>query len=52
VMEKLVKMGGEGGIIAVDPKGNVVMTFNTSGMFRGFRKSDGSKAVKIFKDGN
>lgn len=50
VNEKLKKMGGDGGIIAIDNKGNVAMPFNTTGMYRGYMKSDGSKVVNIFKD--
>jgi L-asparaginase / beta-aspartyl-peptidase len=47
-MQKLKKQGGTGGIIAVDRKGNVAMTFNTTGMFRGYVKSGGEKMVGIF----
>jgi L-asparaginase / beta-aspartyl-peptidase len=49
VMEKLKEQGGNGGIIAVDREGNVAMPFNTTGMFRGFVKSNGETEVKIFK---
>ena len=48
-IEKLTKMGGTGGVIAVDAKGNIAMEFNTSGMFRGFIKSTGEKEIAIFK---
>jgi len=49
VMHKLKKQGGTGGIIAVDSKGNVAMTFNTTGMFRGYVKSGGEMMVGIFE---
>jgi len=49
VMKKLVKAGGEGGIIAVDKDGNTSMTFNTSGMFRGKVSSGQKPEVFIFK---
>ncbi len=49
VMKKLKVMGGEGGLIAMDAKGNIAMTFNTSGMYRGYMKSDGKKEVLIYK---
>lgn len=49
VMEKLVKAGGEGGVIALDRKGNVAMPFNSEGMFRGYKTAQ-TTAVKIFKD--
>ena len=34
VKNKLVKLEGEGGVIAVDGKGNIELCFNTSGMYR------------------
>lgn len=48
-ISKLTKMGGTGGVIGIDRKGNIAMEFNTSGMFRGYIKSDGERAVEIFK---
>lgn len=50
VMKDLVEMEGDGGVIGVDYLGNVVMKFNTSGMFRGFSQANGERAVLIFKD--
>lgn len=35
VKDKLVKMGGEGGLIAVDRSGNCELSFNSEGMYRG-----------------
>jgi beta-aspartyl-peptidase (threonine type) len=46
---KLTKLGGTGGVIGLDRKGNIAMEFNTSGMFRGYIKSNGEKEVLIFK---
>ena len=37
IYEKLKKMGGEGGLIAVDSLGNICMPFNTKGMYRGMK---------------
>jgi L-asparaginase / beta-aspartyl-peptidase len=37
IHEKLKKMGGEGGLIAVDSSGNICMPFNTEGMYRGMK---------------
>jgi L-asparaginase / beta-aspartyl-peptidase len=48
VLEKLTQMGGTGGFIAIDAKGNITMPFNTTGMFRGFAKSTGEKEIAIF----
>jgi beta-aspartyl-peptidase (threonine type) len=48
-IKKLTDLGGTGGVIAIDAKGNVAMEFNTSGMFRGFIKSTGEKEIAIFR---
>lgn len=55
VMEKLPKLGGDGGLIAVDKNGNIAMPFCTEGMYRGFVKRENAnapvkKAVAMFKD--
>jgi beta-aspartyl-peptidase (threonine type) len=50
VMEKLKKAGGEGGIIGIDRLGNMTLTFNSSGMYRGYIKMDGAPVVRIFAD--
>lgn len=50
IMKKLVKMGGDGGIIALDPKGNITMTFNTKGMFRGYIINHTAPVTKIYMD--
>lgn len=41
VMKKLPSMGGDGGLIAVDKKGNIAMPFCTEGMYRGFINREG-----------
>ncbi|WP_020527457.1 isoaspartyl peptidase/L-asparaginase family protein [Flexithrix dorotheae] len=50
IMEKLTALGGTGGVISLDQEGNVAMPFNTAGMYRGFIKAGGKKAVFIYKD--
>lgn len=50
VMDQLVRMGGDGGIIAVDKDGAMVMTFNTPGMFRGKVSSREAATIGIYKD--
>ena len=47
---KLVRMEGEGGMIGVDAKGNMAMLFNSAGMYRGARSSDGTNFVSIYKE--
>jgi len=49
VMDKLVKAGGEGGVIAVDRMGHIAMPFNSEGMYRGYA-IPGERFVGIFKD--
>lgn len=48
-IDKLTQLGGTGGVIGIDRKGNIAMEFNTSGMFRGYIKSTGERDVAIFK---
>jgi beta-aspartyl-peptidase (threonine type) len=43
-------LGGDGGAIALDARGNIVMPFNTSGMYRGWIRPDGTRGTAIFKD--
>ena len=50
VMEELVEADGEGGIVAVDPEGNVALVFNTSGMYRASIDAAGHKVVGIYSD--
>ena len=49
VHDKLVKIGGEGGLIAIDKDGNIEMPFNSEGMYRACRDSDGRNEVSIYK---
>ena len=49
IQKKLKEQGGEGGLIGIDKKGNIVMPFNTSGMYRGYM-INGKSEVKIYKD--
>lgn len=48
-IRKLTEMKGDGGVIALDAKGNIAMEFNTGGMFRGYIKSSGEKEIAIFE---
>ncbi len=50
VIEDLKVLGGDGGLIALDQKGNIIMPFNTSGMYRGYIKEKGKPVAAIFKD--
>ncbi|MDY0906123.1 isoaspartyl peptidase/L-asparaginase [Pedobacter sp. CFBP9032] len=48
-LDKVGKMGGDGGLIALDKKGNMTMPFNTEGMYRGAITADGKIEVNIYK---
>lgn len=50
IQKRILKIGGDGGLIAVDTKGNLAMPFNTEGMYRAFRKSNGETGVSIYKE--
>jgi L-asparaginase / beta-aspartyl-peptidase len=50
VQQKLVKRGGEGGLIALDAKGNIELPFNSEGMYRAMKKSDSELYIGIYKD--
>ena len=49
VLKKLITLKGEGGLIAVDAQGTPSMVFNSAGMYRAFRSSDGSHEMAIYK---
>jgi beta-aspartyl-peptidase (threonine type) len=44
------ELGGDGGVIALDGRGNLAMPFNTDGMYRGYVTRDGEVVTKIFAD--
>jgi beta-aspartyl-peptidase (threonine type) len=50
VNKKLVKMGGEGGLIAIDCNGNVSLVFNSEGMYRGIKRAGAAAEIAIYKD--
>ena len=50
VKDKLVKIGGEGGLIALDAKGNIELCFNSEGMYRASKKSNEDVYLGIYKD--
>lgn len=52
VIAKVGKLGGDGGVIALDKDGNVAMPFNTDGMYRGYYLNGGHPVIKIYKESN
>ena len=49
VKVKLVKFGGEGGLIAIDKYGNIELPFNSDGMYRGSLKEGESPVIAIYR---
>jgi beta-aspartyl-peptidase (threonine type) len=49
IYKRILEIGGDGGLIAVDAKGNITMPFNTEGMYRAYKTSDGKEDILIYK---
>jgi beta-aspartyl-peptidase (threonine type) len=49
VNKKLVAIEGEGGLIGVDAQGNAAMLFNSEGMYRAMKNSNGKMDVLIYR---
>ena len=50
VMAEVKSLGGDGGVIAVTPKGEMVYSFNTPGMYRGKASKAGRSVALYAKD--
>ena len=49
VFEELPALGGEGGVIAIDPRGAIAMEFNSEGMFRASRRAGEEPHIAIYR---
>jgi beta-aspartyl-peptidase (threonine type) len=49
VLEELPALHGEGGVIAIDAQGDVVMEFNSEGMFRASRRAGEEARIAIYR---
>ena len=49
INKRILEIGGDGGLIAVDSKGNIAMPFNTEGMYRASKSSIGNEEISIYK---
>ena len=49
IHKRILEIGGDGGLIAVDTKGNIAMPFNTEGMYRATKSSNGKEEISIYK---
>ncbi len=52
IQKKITEMGGLGGVIAMDAKGQVAFSFNTEGMYRGFLKAGEQPHIEIYGESN
>ncbi len=48
-LDTVKKLGGTGGLIAIDKKGEIALPFNTNGMYRGYVDPNGKLVVEIYK---
>lgn len=48
IQKKIPDLGGDGGIVAIDANGNVVMEFNTAGMYRAKMNNIGELEIGIY----
>ena len=48
-LEKVKKLGGDGGVIAIDKFGNIGISFNSEGMYRAYIDINGKPVVEIYK---
>ena len=49
INKRILEINGDGGLIAVDAKGNIAMPFNTEGMYRASKSSTGKEEISIYK---
>ncbi|MBC3846087.1 isoaspartyl peptidase/L-asparaginase [Winogradskyella echinorum] len=49
IHKRILEIGGDGGLIAVDTYGNIAMPFNTEGMYRACKSSGGREEILIYK---
>ncbi len=50
VIDELGRVGGSGGLVAVDRDGAVALPFNCSGMYRGYVIGDGIIRIAIYDE--
>jgi beta-aspartyl-peptidase (threonine type) len=49
ISNRVLKLGGDGGLIAINAKGEIAMPFNTEGMYRACKSSNGVEEISIYK---
>jgi beta-aspartyl-peptidase (threonine type) len=48
-LDDVAKLGGTGGLIAIDRQGNITLPFNTAGMYRGYVDLNGKFVIEIYR---
>jgi beta-aspartyl-peptidase (threonine type) len=48
IKQKLTKLGGDGGVVAMDRNGYMAISFNSEGMYRAYIDSNGKPVVQIY----
>jgi beta-aspartyl-peptidase (threonine type) len=48
-LDKVAKLGGTGGLIAIDRQGDMALPFNTAGMYRGYVDPNGKFVIEIYR---
>ena len=48
IQTELRNLGGSGGVIGIDKEGNIALEWNTRGMFRAYKLSDGRSEVLLY----
>lgn len=48
-LDAVKKLGGTGGLIAIDREGNVALPFKTAGMYRGYVQPNGKFVIEIYR---
>jgi beta-aspartyl-peptidase (threonine type) len=49
VLEELIQLKGEGGVVAIDAQGEIAMEFNSEGMFRASRRAGEEARIAIYR---
>jgi len=49
INKRILEIGGDGGLIAVNAQGDIAMVFNTEGMYRACKTSNGKGIILIYK---
>ncbi len=49
VIGQIDDLGGDGGMVGLDKEGNIAWYFNTKGMYRGYKKSNGENVIQFYE---